>query len=137
MRFNGLRRFWVALAILPLIGGVALASGPAMLVCRADAVARTACCCPDAHRADAAPLQTAASLSVGCCCDVSQANAPGGSAAEPRVAPQLPEQILLGPAAGIAFAAPAPNVRAWPAAALAQPPLFAIPILLAKQSFLI
>ena len=50
MRLNGVRRFWVALAILPLIGGVALASGPAMFVCRGDAVARTACCCPDHHQ---------------------------------------------------------------------------------------
>ena len=135
MRLNGVRRFWVALAILPLIGGVALASGPAMFVCRGDAVARTACCCPDHHRA---PTPTAPTVSAGCCCDVSQANAPVAPAAESRVvAPEFVGQLVLAPLAGAAFASPAPSVHAWPAAALAQPPPAAIPILLGKQSLLI
>ena len=137
MRLNGLRRFWVALAILPLIGGVALAAGPAMFVCRGDAVPRTACCCPEHQQGAPAPRQTAPSLSTGCCCDVSQANAPIAPAAEPRVAPQFVGQLVLAPLAGTAFASPVPSVHAWPAAALAQPPPAAIPILLAKQSFLV
>ena len=137
MKLNASGRIWVALAILPLIGGVALASGPAMFVCRGDAVPRTACCCPDHQQDGPGPRQTAPSLSAGCCCDVSQAVAPVAPAAEPRVAPQLVGHLVLAPLAGAAFASPAPSVHAWPAAALAQPPPAAIPILLAKQSFLV
>jgi hypothetical protein len=137
MRLSGLRRFWVALAILPLIGGVALASGPAMFVCRGDGVPRIVCCCPDHQQGAPAPRQTTPNLSAGCCCDISQANAPVSPAAEPRVAPELVGQLVLAPLAGATFASPAPSVHAWPAAALAQPPPAAIPILLAKQSFLV
>ena len=137
MRFNGLRRFWVALAILPLLGGVALASGPAMFVCRGDVVARTACCCPVGDRTAPASSQSTPSVSAGCCCDMSQMNAPVAPAAEPRVAPQTIEHFVLAPIAGTPFVSSAPSLRAWPAAAFAQPPPAAIPILLAKQSFLV
>ena len=136
MKLNASGRILVALAILPLVGGVALASGSVMFGCRGYTAAWPNCHCPDEQQG-AIPGQTAPSFSAGCCCPFSQANAPVAPAAEPRVAPQTVEHLEWAPLAGTAFASSPPNVRAWPAAALAQPPPLAIPILLAKQSFLV
>ena len=137
MRLKGLRRFLVALAILPLLGGVALASGPAMFVCRGDLVARTTCCCPGMERAAPASSPTAPSVSAGCCCDVSQASAPVAPAGEPRVAPQAIERVVLVPLTGAVVVLSPPSARSWGAFKLAHAPPPAIPILLSKQSFLL
>jgi hypothetical protein len=134
MRLNGSRRFWVAVAILPLIGGVALASGSAMFGCRGGMVARMTCC-PD-QRAPDVLSQAVPNVSAGCCCEASQANAPVALVAEPRVAPDSVDHRAAAPFAGVAFASSLASVRAWPTAADAQPPPAAIPILLAKQAFL-
>ena len=137
MRLNGLRRFLIALAIVPLIGGVALASGPAMFVCRGDLVARATCCCPEMEGAAPASSPTAPSVSAGCCCDVSQASAPVAPAVEPRIAPQAIERIVLAPITGAAVVLSPPSAHAWGAFKLTHAPPPAIPILLSKQSFLL
>ena len=136
MRLKGLNRFWVAVAVLPLIGGVALASGSAMFGCRGGMLARMTCCCPDQRAADVAS-PAVASVSAGCCCEASQANAPVALVAEPPVAPHAVDHIGAAPFVGFAFPSSLPTVRAWRTAALAQPPPAAIPILLAKQAFLV
>ena len=137
MRLERLRRFWVALAILPLIGGVALAAGPALFVCRGDLVARPTCCCPDHGRSAAASTEAAPSLSAGCCCDVSQVIAPAVPAVEPRVSPHAVAHLAWAPVAGAALLAPSRSVPAWAAAKIAHAPPPAIAIRLAKQSFLV
>jgi hypothetical protein len=133
-----LSRLWIALAIVPLIAGAALASGPAMFVCRGDSIARVTCCCPDSQHRAAAP-NAAPTLSAACCCDTSQMNAPSAPAVlEPRAGTGLAYFTGIAPALGAGpDAAWAPSVRRWPAALLAQPPPPAVPILLGKQSFLI
>lgn len=137
MKLNALRRFLIVLAIVPLIGGVALASGPAMFVCRGDLIARTTCCCPGMEGAAPTSSPTAPSVSAGCCCDVSQATAPVAPAAEARVAPQAIERIVLAPLTGAAVVPPSPTAHAWAAFTLTHAPPPAIPILLSKQSFLL
>lgn len=137
MRLNGLRRFLIALAIVPLIGGVALASGPAMFVCRGDLMARATCCCPGMDRGAPTSGPTAPSVSAGCCCDVSQASAPVAPAAEPRIAAQAIERVLLAPLTGAAVVPSSPSAHAWAAFTLTHAPPLAIPILLSKQSLLL
>jgi hypothetical protein len=138
MRLQARHRFWVALAILPLIGGFALASGPAMFVCRGDLVARTACCCPVGEHAAPASRGAAPSLSAACCCDVSQMTAPVTPAvAESRVPAQLIQHLDLVPVATLAIVAAPASAQSWIAARVAHPPPAAIPILLSKQSFLV
>ena len=132
-----LSQFWIALAILPLIGGAALASGPAMFVCRGDSIGRVTCCCPELQHLGSSP-KAAATLSAACCCHVSQMGAPSAPAVvEPRTAlfahsTGLAAALGAGPTASLV-----PNARPWPAALLAQPPPTAVPILLGKQSLLI
>ena len=136
MTLNVSGRILVALAILPLVGGVALASGSAMFACRGGMVARMTCSCPD-PRAPHVPSQAVPSVSAGCCCEASQANVPVALVAEPRVGPPSVDHLVLAPFAGFTFASSLPSVRPSPAAALVRPPPAAIPILLAKQSFLV
>jgi len=132
-----LRRSWIAVAVLPLLAGTALASGPAMFVCRGDSIARVTCCCPAVqHRA--MPSSTAPTLSAACCCDMSQMTAPTAPAVlEPRTATLLEHQSALAPAFGAAIVSSAPGLRTWPTERLATPPPLAVPILLGKQSLLI
>jgi hypothetical protein len=127
----------MALAIMPLIGGVALASAPAMFVCRGDRVARATCCCPGGERVQAPSGQTAPSISAACCCDVSKMSAPITPVAEPRVAPPAIERIVLAPLTGAAVVSSPPSARGGAAFNLAHAPPSATPILLSKQSFLL
>lgn len=132
-----LSRLWIAVAIVPLVAGAALASGPAMFVCRGDSIARVSCCCPESqHRGS--PPNAAPTLSAACCCDMSQMSAPSAPAVvEPR-AGLLADFTGLAPALGAGpTTSLAPNLRPWPTALLAQPPPPAVPILLGKQSLLI
>ena len=77
--YKQLRRFGIALAMLPVIAGTALASGPALLVCRGDSIARVNCCCPESeHRVPAAT--SAPTLSSACCCDIAQVSVSARSA---------------------------------------------------------
>ena len=134
MRLNRSSRFWVAVAILPLIGGVALASGSAMSGCRGGIAARMTCHCLD-QRAPDVPSQAVPRVSAGCCCEAWPANAPAALVAEERVAPPSVDHFAA-PRAGFALASSLPSGRSWPAAR-AHPPRAAIPILLAKRAFLI
>ena len=132
-----LSRLWIALAILPLVAGAALASGPAMFVCRDDSIARANCCCPQSQHRVASAHATPA-LSATCCCDTTQINAPAAPAiVEPRAVPPFAYATGLAPALGAPGIPWAPNIRPGPAALLAQPPPSAAPILLSKQAFLI
>jgi hypothetical protein len=132
---KGWSRFWVAVAILPLIGGVALASGSAVFGCRGGRVACMTCCCPD-QRLPHAPSQAVPGILVACCGAASQANAPLALIAEPPVAPHAVDHFVAAPFASVVSPSSLSSVRPWPAAALAQPPPAAIPIVLGKQSFL-
>ena len=136
MKLSGLHRLWIAVAILPLIGGVALASGPAMFVCRGDSVPRKTCCCPESERAPA-PSPAAPSFSAACCCDLTQVSASVVPAVEPRVSAQPIEHFMLAPISAAASATPRPTLRAWAAFNFAHAPPQAISILLSKQSFLL
>jgi hypothetical protein len=137
MRLRGLRRFVIALAVLPLVGGVGLASVPAMFLCRGDQVARATCCCP-AMPADATPSsQIPPTVAAGCCCDVSQANAPESPVAEPRLPMQALEHPVLMPLAGADVVWSPPSAPGWAASKHAQAPPRSIPILLGKQSLLV
>jgi hypothetical protein len=134
-----LSRFWIAVAVLPLAAGTALASGPAMFVCRGDSIARVTCCCPAVqHRAT--PRSTTPTLSAACCCDMSQMTTPTAPAVqEPRTVTLLVHQSAFTPVFGGAIASFASDHRTWPTARarLAKPPPLVIPILLGKQSLLI
>lgn len=136
MKLSGLRRLWIGVAILPLIGGVALASGPAMFVCRGDSVPRKTCCCPASEDAPA-PSPAGPSLSAACCCDLTKSSASVAPAVEPRVSPQAIEPFMLAPIGAAAGATPRPTDRAWAAFNFAHAPPQAIAILLRKQSFLL
>ena len=130
-----LSRFSIALAVL--LAGTALASGPAMFVCRCDSIARMTCGCPAVqHRAT--PRSTTPTLSAACCCDTSKMTTPTAPAVlEPRTATLLEHQSAPAPAFGAAVVALAPDLRTWPTQRLAKPPPPAVPILLGKQSLLI
>ena len=132
-----LSRFWIAVAVLPLLAGTALASGPATFVCRGDSIARLTCCCPVAqHRGT--PWSATPTLSAACCCDMSQMTTPTAPAVlEPRNATLLEHQSALAPAFGTEILSFAPDLRTWPTERLAKPPPLAVPILLGKQSLLI
>lgn len=132
-----LSRFWIAVAVLPLLAGTALASGPAMFVCRGDSIARVTCCCPAVeHRATRS--STTPTMSAGCCCDMAQLTTPTAPAVlEPRAATLLEHPSALAPAFGAAIVSFVPDLRTWPTERLAKPPPLAVPILLGKQSLLI
>ena len=134
---NHLKRFWIAVAVLPLLAGTALASGPAMFVCRGDSIARLTCCCPAVqHRAT--PWSMTPTLSAACCCDLSQLTAPTAPAVlEPRTATLLEHQSDLAPSLGAATVSWGASFSSFPAERLAQPPPSTVPILLSKQSLLI
>jgi hypothetical protein len=136
MKLEGSRRLLVALALVPLLAGVALAWSPAMFACQDDGVARARCCCPDeVHRApvprDASPI-----LSAACCCDETQVQAPTTPVATESRAVQTSRHFAAASPSLPMLASSPPALRAAPAAARAQPPP-AFPILLAKRSFLI
>lgn len=137
MQLKGLRRVWIALAIVPLMAGVALASLPAMFLCRGDLVARASCCCLNAHGGPAASQSAEATLSGRCCCDVTQAKAPGApSVATARTATVARPQLLAA-IASIDLRWFGNVSRIEPNVGWAHPPPPAVPILLGKQSFLI
>ena len=127
-----LRRF-IALAILPLVAGTALASSPATFVCRGDSIARPTCCCPESqHRA---PTPTSPpTLSSACCCDISQVSVPTIPAVlDPEMPGILAHHEGLGAAVSAAMVDSASSLDARPVLKLAH----AVPILLGKQSLLI
>jgi hypothetical protein len=136
MRLSGLRRFTLALAIIWLAGGVALASAPGLYVCQGDGVARVECCCPTAdHGVPAAPRQ-GPELSPGCCCDISRLEAPlrQGPAIRSVTASVAPD-VAAAFVTTIDFDSLVPPGNARSIGALAQAPPRGIPILLGKQSF--
>lgn len=139
MSLNVTRRLLVALAILPLIAGMALAAVPATFTCRSDLVTRTVCCCPTSWHA--APASEGGDLDVaaaGCCCDVTQMQAPvTPPEGESRATSDIGTHQYLAPAAPLALVQWSPKFSAGPTARLAHPPPRAVPILLGKQSFLI
>jgi hypothetical protein len=132
MKLAGPRRVLAALALLPLLAAVALASRTVMFVCGIDGVARPQCCCPDAHVSSAPDAHPA--LSAGCCCDLSHARAPATPAAAESRAVQISHFAATASSAAAAVSSP-PAARAALIAGMAQPPP-TVPILLAKQSFL-
>jgi hypothetical protein len=137
MKLDALRRVWIALAIVPLMAGVALGSVPAMFVCRGDTIARTSCCCPNAQLGSSESQAKNASLSERCCCDLSQMKSSGAAAmAATRAAAPARIQIVFA-AATVDLQSLEKTSRVWPAERLAHPPPLAVPILLGKQSFLI
>ena len=137
MKLKGHRRVWIALAIVPLMAGVALASVPAMFLCRGDLVARASCCCPDAHGGPAASQSVQATLSGRCCCDVTQAKAPvSPSVATARAATVArPQPLAVVASIDLHWFGNASRIE--PTVRWAHPPPPAVPILLGKQSFLI
>ena len=137
MRLSDLRRLWLVVATLSLLATPAFASGPLSFVCEGDQVVRTACCCPGGHSSGAATAAGPATVSSACCCQVSRAEPRATTAVTtPRAAAET-AKVLLAPASFLAIDALSPSAEAWPAVRLAQPPPRAVPILLAKQSFLI
>jgi hypothetical protein len=138
MRLNRLRRFTLALAIVWLAGGVALASTPGLYVCQGDGVARLECCCPAAdHGVPAAPSQ-GPELSARCCCDISQLEAPlSQGPAMPSVTASVAPDVAAAFVTAIDLDSLVPRGNARSIGALAQAPPRGIPILLGKQSFLI
>jgi len=137
MKLKVLSRVWIALAIIPLMTGLAFASGPAMFVCRGDLVARAGCCCPREHGLSA-PSGTTAKLTAACCCDISQlgASVSPGLAAPITLAPAASE-VILAPAIPMTLDFASAGRQVWLAGRLAHPPPLTVPILLSKQSFLI
>ena len=133
-----LRRQWVALALVPLMAGVAVASTPAMYLCRGDLVARATCCCPTARLSPSTARATPATLSERCCCDLTQMKSPGAAAmaATRAAAPESP-QVAFAAATTVDIQSLKNTSRIWPAMRLAHPPPPPVPILLGKKSFLI
>jgi hypothetical protein len=143
MKLRGLRQIWVALALVPLMAGLALASTPAMFLCRGDLVARATCCCPMVEHGPAIARSTQSTLSVRCCCDLAhhdlahQMKGPVSSGlAAPRVGVPARVQVSIA-VATIDLHVLARTCGIWPGASLQHPPPPTIPILLGKQSFLI
>ncbi len=137
MRLSGLRRLWIAVATLSLLVTPAFASGALSFVCEGDQVARTECCCPGGHNSGAAGATDRATVSPACCCRVSRADArPTTAVTVPRAAAPT-AKVFLAPESFLAIDTFAPSAETRPAFRLAQPPPRAVPILLAKQSFLI
>jgi hypothetical protein len=134
MKLGGPRRVLGALALLPLLAGFALASGPVMFVCGLDRVARPDCCCPDGH-ASWTGDGGHPTLSAACCCDLAHVRARATpAAAEPR-AVQIHPAVATAPLTSIAATSPG-AVRAALLRETAPQPPPPVPILLAKQSFL-
>ena len=136
MRLRMLRRFATGLAIVPLLAGLAVASTPGMFVCRGDNVPRVECCCPGA--AHGALPATNAVVGPGCCCDVSQLEAPpSADPAAPRVTAPVTPDAASAPMARVEVGTMSPPARVWRAERFARPPPLSLPILLSKQSFLL
>ncbi len=137
MKLKGLRRVWIALAIVPLTAGVAFASVPATFLCRGDLVARVSCCCPNGHSGPAASQGAEATLSGRCCCDVTEAKAPvAPSVATARSATVArPQPLAVVASIDLHWFRNASRIE--PTVRWAHPPPPAVPILLGKQSFLI
>lgn len=132
-----LSRIGIAVTILPLVAGTALASGPAMFVCRGDSIARPICCCPESQHRAPAPM-SAPTLSASCCCDMSHAIVPAAPAVlDPWATTLVAHREDLAPPPGVAFVAPASSLARPPLTRPRQPPLQAVPIRLRTQSFLI
>ena len=132
-----LSRIWMAAAIVPLIAGTALASSPAMFVCRGDSIARPTCCCPESQHRAPAPM-SAPTLSASCCCDILRVAVP----ATPAVLDSWTTALAahhedVAPPPGVAMAPAASRLDGRPLGVLRRPPLPAAPVLLRKQSFLI
>ena len=131
---NAVHRFWLTLAIVPLMTGVAMAAQPLAFLCRDDAVVRRICCCarPQAQ----APARDG-EIQAACCCDLVAASIPMVPAAAPA-----PTRVAMSPhAAVVALLGVLRRPRLAPTARLrstrsAQPPP-PLPILLQKQSLLI
>ena len=138
MRLNRLGRFALALAIVWLAGGVALASTPGLYVCQGDGVARMECCCPTAgHGVPVTPAQGPA-LSAACCCDISQLEAPPSQGpVMPSVMASVAPDVAAALVKAIDLDSQVQRGSARSIGALAQAPPPGIPILLGKQSFLI
>jgi hypothetical protein len=136
MKPDGPRRLLVALALLPLLAGVAWGAGPVLFGCPGDRVARAAGCCPDEARAAGAARALVPTLAAARCCDVRHVQARATPAATEGRAVQAGLH-LAGSSSSLRMpAAPPSPLGARPGKTLAQPPP-TIPILLAKQSFLI
>ena len=137
--FRGIRRLWVAVAMLPLLAGLAFASGPSRrFICEGDLIARAQCCCPAAQHETSGPAGDDGTVSPACCCRVSRTDARSTTAVtEPAVAPQLTAKILLAPGAAPNLDTLTRSYQAQSPVGLAHPPPRAVPILLGKQSFLI
>ena len=138
MRLNRLRRFALALAIVWLGGAVAFASTPGLYICQGDGVARVECCCPTADHDVPAAAAQGPELSPGCCCDLSQLEAPPPQGpAMPSVTASVAPDVAAAPVTTIDLDSLVPRGGARSIGALAQAPPRGIPILLGKQSFLI
>jgi len=139
MRFIGVRKLWLVVATLSLIATPAFASATLTFVCDGDLVVRPECCCSGGeHGGTVGAASKRASVSAACCCRVSRADARTTPAVSPpRVAAQVNAKILLSPIAVLSIDSLVPTQKRWPAVPVAQPPPRAVPILLAKQSFLV
>jgi hypothetical protein len=138
MRFSGLCRLWLVVATLSLLSAPTFASGALTFVCDGDLVARPDCCCPGGPHHGAPSAGERASVGPACCCRVSRTEGSDATVATaPRVAAQVSVKVLLAPATTLALGAVVQTGQTQPAVGLAHPPPLAVPILLAKQSFLI
>jgi hypothetical protein len=132
------RRLAAALAMLPLILGVAFASGSTLyFVCRGDAVARLECCCAGEMYGPAA-ARDAKTLQGACCCDITRARRSEAPAVTfSRDATFTPPKIFAWASQAFHLSVPEPpRVVAFATWAL-HPPGPSVPILLRKQSFLV
>jgi len=138
MRLSGLRRLWLVVATLSLLSVPTFASGALTFVCEGDLLARPECCCPGGQHHGAASAGERASVAPACCCRVSRTEGRNTTVATaPRVAAQVSVKVLLAPATTLTIGALVQTGQTQPAVGLAHPPPLAVPILLAKQSFLI
>jgi hypothetical protein len=136
MELKVTRRLLVALALLPLLAGAAVASSQAMFLCQGDRTARVRCCCPNEVHAPQPPRGARAVVSAACCCDATHVQGTATPVASESRAVQTSLHLAAASAA-LPTLPPSPSGRrARTQIALAQPPP-AIPLLLAKQSFLV
>ena len=132
-----LSRNWAILALVSLLGTAGLVSDQRLYVCPGDQVARLVCCCPGHADAQQTPQP---SLSSGCCCDITQAQATAtvGEPARKAVGLERSRHLQALPvpvAAALPLSADwRPSKQAVVNGVIRPPP---VPILLRKQSFLI
>lgn len=134
MRLTALRRFLAAVAMVPLLAGLAFAATPRMFVCSGDSIARAECCCSGEHDG-ASRGSTRPTIAAGCCCDISQMKVPTPPGVAANRAAALRVAIAFLAVRETTLVSLFPRGLSPEGARLAQGPPGPIPIRLAKQSF--